>query len=178
MPVDNPSETFVLVDEADRELGQVLRRQAHQDPANIHRAVTILIFNQNKTKLLFQQRSRQKDTSPGMWGCGVGGHVNFGDTYETAANRELAEELGLFKAKLTFHHKFLLDLGYEREFLAIFETSLPESTPLTPDPTEVDRVAWWERSRLAALFASHSICPDVSLILTKAGYLHPDFAGR
>jgi len=90
---DDQQELFVLVDEHDEVIGTVLRKDAHSNPKLIHRSVGVLVFNAKK-QLLFQKRSKTKDTFPGYWGISVGGHVNVGQTYEEAAKREMEEELG------------------------------------------------------------------------------------
>ena len=44
--------------------------------------------------LLLQERDSQAPIAPDMWGM-VGGHVEPGEAFETAAYRELAEETGI-----------------------------------------------------------------------------------
>ncbi|MEM9161362.1 MAG: NUDIX domain-containing protein [Verrucomicrobiota bacterium] len=41
-----------------------------------------------------QKRAKTKDTWPGAWDSSCSGHVDAGEDYETAALRELDEELG------------------------------------------------------------------------------------
>jgi isopentenyldiphosphate isomerase len=59
MVVDNPQELFAQVDINDELLGLVTRDYAHRNPKIIHRAVTILVFDQ-KNRILLQQRSNKK----------------------------------------------------------------------------------------------------------------------
>jgi 8-oxo-dGTP pyrophosphatase MutT (NUDIX family) len=51
-------------------------------------------------RLLVHRRSEDKDIWPGLWDICVGGIVTSGETYEAAAERELAEELGIDDAVL------------------------------------------------------------------------------
>jgi len=44
---------------------------------------------------LVHQRSYSKDVCPGLWDIAVGGVVASGENYDTAAVRELAEEVGV-----------------------------------------------------------------------------------
>ena len=54
-----------------------------------HRAVHILVFN-NLGELFLQKRSRWKDRHPRRWDSSAAGHVDAGEEYDVAANRELA----------------------------------------------------------------------------------------
>lgn len=58
-----------------------------------HRVVRINIFN-SQGELLIQRRS-EKVAFPGVWDQSVGGHVDEGESYVEAAERELGEELGI-----------------------------------------------------------------------------------
>jgi isopentenyl-diphosphate delta-isomerase type 1 len=171
MPADNQSELFFWVDENDQELGSITRAEAHSGSQKIHRAVTIIVLNQDKTKLLFQQRSLTKDLYPGIWSCGVGGHVTYGDTYKTSARRELQEELGINNASLHFMAKHLYNLGLEREIMPTYEVLIPENLTLTLDPQEVVGIQWCKCSELANFITSHTVGNDSIEILTQTGYL-------
>ena len=91
-------ELFDVVDEQDRVLRQATRAEVHEHGL-IHRAVHILVFNKNRDCLL-QKRSMLKDRHPGVWDSSAAGHLDAGEDYETAARRELAEELGITDAPL------------------------------------------------------------------------------
>ena len=91
-------ELFDVVDEQDRVLRQATRAEVHEQGL-IHRAVHILVFNKNRDCLL-QKRSMLKDRHPGVWDSSAAGHLDAGEDYETAARRELAEELGITDAPL------------------------------------------------------------------------------
>lgn len=87
------SELLDVVDEQDHPLRRATRREIHEQGL-FHRAVHILVFNKHGD-LLLQKRSVLKDTHPGLWDSSAAGHVDSGETYEQAAHRELAEELGI-----------------------------------------------------------------------------------
>jgi 16S rRNA (adenine1518-N6/adenine1519-N6)-dimethyltransferase len=59
-----------------------------------HRAVHILLFNQ-AGELFLQKRSHLKDRHPDVWDSSAAGHVDAGEEYDAAADRELKEELGV-----------------------------------------------------------------------------------
>jgi 16S rRNA (adenine1518-N6/adenine1519-N6)-dimethyltransferase len=90
---DVHGETFDVVDENDRLLGQATRHEVHARDLR-HRAVHIFVFNR-RGELFLQKRSRWKDRHPQQWDSSAAGHVNAGHTYADTAPRELAEELGV-----------------------------------------------------------------------------------
>jgi len=92
------SELFDVVDDQDRILRQEPRADVHRQRL-LHRAVHILVFN-SQGEVYLQRRSAKKDTYPNRWTTSCSGHVDAGEDYDTAAIRELAEELGLTGAKI------------------------------------------------------------------------------
>lgn len=87
------NELFDVVNENDEVVDQACRLEVHEKNL-LHRAVHIFVFNKKK-EVFIQQRSRLKDTHPGKWNSSAAGHLNTGEFYETAAIRELEEELGI-----------------------------------------------------------------------------------
>lgn len=59
-----------------------------------HLSVTVCIFN-SEGKMLIQQRVPSKDDWPNLWDVSCAGSAISGDTSQTAAEREVFEELGL-----------------------------------------------------------------------------------
>ncbi len=92
---DSQAEIFDVVDADDRVVGVASRGKVHAENLR-HRAIHILVFNA-KGELFLQKRSAWKDKHPGKWDSSAAGHLDSGEAYETAARRELAEELGLAK---------------------------------------------------------------------------------
>ena len=86
-------EIFDVVNEQDEVVGQALRREVHARGL-WHRAVHVLVFNR-KGEIFLQKRSLKKDNHPGVWDSSTSGHVDSGEDYDTAAVRELREEIGL-----------------------------------------------------------------------------------
>lgn len=86
-------EILVEVDEQNKEIGTIIKRDAHFDPSRYHRAAHMMIFN-SKGEVVLQQRSMTKSTGAGKWDM-HGGHQVSGHTIEQTAMQELAEELGI-----------------------------------------------------------------------------------
>lgn len=86
-------EYFDVVNERDEPIGRAARREVHARGL-WHRAVWVLVFDR-AGRIFLQKRSMKKDMSPGLWDGSCAGHVDAGEDYDTAAVRELGEELGL-----------------------------------------------------------------------------------
>jgi isopentenyl-diphosphate delta-isomerase type 1 len=98
------SESLILVDEADREVGHMSKAQCHQGRGVLHRAFSLLIFNAGG-ELLLQQRAASKRLWPLYWSNSCCSHPRRAETMETAIHRRLHEELGL-RCALHFLYKF------------------------------------------------------------------------
>lgn len=71
----------------------MMRGEAFEEDA-YHMVVHICIFN-SKGEMLIQQRQSFKEGWPNLWDITVGGSAVQGDSSQTAAERELQEELGI-----------------------------------------------------------------------------------
>ncbi len=96
-------ELCIHVDGNDHVIGSVSKYAAHIGEGVLHRAFSVLMFN-NENKLLIQRRSEDKITFPGFWANSCCSHPLF-DKNETesgsaigvakAAIRKMPQELGL-----------------------------------------------------------------------------------
>ncbi len=169
MPKDNTQELFYLVDENDRVLGPITRKKAHQDSSKIHRSIAIVILNE-RGEILLQKRSLLKDMDPGVWSISVGGHVTFGDDYETTAKRELKEELGVtlpLEAKLTY----MAAKSDETEMVRVFVAKAPKYLTFKLDLDEVDQVEWVGTEALTDFTNDRPFAQWSRLCLQKLGYI-------
>ena len=89
----SPDEIFDVVDEHDRVIGREFRREIHRRSLR-HRAIHIF-WLRSDGQLCLQRRSYAKDNCPGLLSTSCAGHVDSGEGYQTAAVRELGEELGV-----------------------------------------------------------------------------------
>ena len=87
------AELVDIVDDDDRVVDRVTRAEMRRRNL-LHRAVYILVFNRDGA-LFVHRRTDTKDVYPGHWDVAIGGVVAAGESYEQAAVRELAEELGV-----------------------------------------------------------------------------------
>jgi isopentenyl-diphosphate delta-isomerase type 1 len=136
----NPDELFDVVDEQDRVLRSMPRREVHAQGL-LHRAVHVLIFN-DAGELFLQQRSMGKDCEPGKWSASCSGHVDAGEDYDTAIVRELQEELGLTLPKAPERWlRFRASEETGNEFTWVYRAK--SNGPITMNPAEIMDGGWF-----------------------------------
>ncbi|GAB4344335.1 MAG: NUDIX hydrolase [Desulfobulbaceae bacterium] len=156
-------EIVQIVDEDNREIGAVSRR-IMREQVLVHRAAYILVFN--RAGLLFvQKRTRTKDVYPGYYDIAAGGVVLAGESYEEAADRELAEELGVKDVPLTacFDHYYedRDNRVWGRVFRCVHEG------PFTLQEEEIESGGFMEVSQILAPENGHLFTPDGLEILRR-----------
>ncbi len=103
-------EMVILVDENDQEIGLMEKQEAHEK-ALLHRAFSVLVFN-DKGEMLLQQRAFEKYHSGGLWTNTCCSHPRQGETTEEAAHRRLQEEMG-FDCALNLHQTFIYKAPFD-----------------------------------------------------------------
>jgi 8-oxo-dGTP pyrophosphatase MutT (NUDIX family) len=100
MAIDASSELVMIVDSRNLPVGSLARREmrARRLP---HRATYVLVTN-SAGELFVQQRTLTKDIYPGYADIAAGGVVCAGEDWESAAARELHEELGISGVPLRY----------------------------------------------------------------------------
>jgi isopentenyl-diphosphate delta-isomerase len=117
------AESLILVDAADRKVGYMSKARCHDGQGVLHRAFSLLIFNE-RGELLLQRRSAAKRLWPHYWSNSCCSHPRRSETMEEATHRRLYEELGL-TCPLHFLFKFEYqaqydDGGAEHELCSVF----------------------------------------------------------
>jgi len=135
---------IVLVDKNDNVLGLKEKFATHKIPVPLHRAISIVIFNKDKSEMLITKRSVNKPTWPYFWSNAVCSHPKPGETYQKAAERRLFEELG-FKIALKEAFKFIYEGKYnktwgEHELDCVFIGKY--EAKIVPNPDEVAGYEW------------------------------------
>ncbi len=86
-----------IVDESGNIIGEDTRENIHKQGL-LHREIHVWFYTP-KGEVIFQHREKDKDIYPDLLDATVGGHVEIGSDYETAALQELEEETGIKAAK-------------------------------------------------------------------------------
>ena len=148
------SDSLILVDEADREVGHLDKARCHEGHGVLHRAFSLLIFN-DAGELLLQQRSAGKRLWPLFWSNSCCSHPRHAETMDRAIHRRLYEELGL-RCPLQFLFKFQYQAqfdaaGAERELCSVFVGRT--SDPVRIDASEILAWRWISPEALQAELA-------------------------
>ena len=115
-----------------------LKSEAHKN-GWFHNTIHLWLFT-GKGEILLQQRSHRKAIYPLLWDVSAAGHIDAGESFETAAIRETHEELGLLlepenlikigvnKHKTAYVNDTILDNEFHHVFIAELKVDITELT--------------------------------------------------
>jgi isopentenyl-diphosphate delta-isomerase len=146
---------ITFVDANDTVIGFGTKQEAW-DNGIIHRIVRIFVFN-SKGELLIQKRGATLASNPNKWDQSAAGHVDAGEDYLTAANRELKEEIGV-ESPLTEKGKYFQDENDEpgkqkKRFNMLYTTIYDGEVSI--DPREVQETRWVQPEALEVWMQEH-----------------------
>jgi len=146
--MNEEAEQLILVDAQDREIGRAAKLAAHRQGL-LHRAVSVSVVDP-RGRLLLQRRARDKYHSGGLWTNACCTHPRPGETTDEAAQRRLAEELGVVcPLRWVLRTQYRAPVGgglIENEIVHIYGGLY--SGEVRPDAREVDAFAWTPRETL------------------------------
>ena len=152
--VSSDSESLILVDSQDRELGYLDKAACHDGDGRLHRAFSVFIFNR-RGEVLMQKRAPDKRLWPMYWSNSCCSHPRRGETMELAVRRRVEQELG-FGANalqaLRFVYKFEYQAsfgtnGSEHELCSVYLARATREPVV--NTTEIDDWAWLTPSELS-----------------------------
>lgn len=144
------------VDDQDRVLGPVVSRRRAVREGWLHR-VAVTVCRDARGRILVHRRSEGLSRFPGCYEVVVGGAVGVGESYEEAAARELAEELGVrVLPRLLF--TFLNRSGLSPHWLGVHETVVPDT--VAADADEVAWHGWLSEAELRSALLEWRFTPD------------------
>jgi isopentenyl-diphosphate delta-isomerase len=152
MPRDNLQELFDVCDAADRVVGQAPRGKVHARGL-LHRAVHIWVFD-TQGRLLLHRRSAGKDEFPRCYTSSASGHLNAGEDYAAAAERELQEELAL-SGTLTYVTKLPAGTETANEHTVLYRVTTDDSP--RPDPDEIESIEYRSLDEIDRMVAANPI---------------------
>lgn len=155
----SPADELVdVVDEHDVVVARATRGEMRAGRLR-HRTVMVVVTD-GAGRLVVHRRSEAKDVWPGRWDVAAGGVVACGESYERAAHRELAEELGI-----VVEPSAVAAIGsgsYEdnevAEIVRVFRVVHPG--PFRFADGEVVEARWVDGDQLARLRATAPFVPD------------------
>lgn len=148
----NPEdEIYDVVDRSDRVIGQAARKEIHRKNL-LHRSVHILVFNP-EGNLFLQKRAMSKDESPGFWDSSAAGHVDAGEDYRTAADRELMEELEISEP---LHPFMKLEACGDTHWEHVRAYSCATRQTIKINPVEIQEGRYWALSEISEALSKNN----------------------
>ena len=129
-------EVISLANEQDYPVDTFMRKGNETRPVNRYPMISgVFLFN-SKGNIILQKVAYTKKVDAGKWSYSAGGHVDAGESYEQAALRELAEEMGVVASHGEFVGSgYTLREGKPRAFHHVFQ--VVSDDPIIFDTTEV-----------------------------------------
>ena len=161
------SEQVILVDSKDTVTGSMSKSEAHLGDGVLHRAFSILLFD-NDDRLLMQKRASHKITFPDVWANTVCSHPLYdndeldnddvGSGSKLAAIRKMEQELGIDANTISVDDiHFITRMMYrsradeqwvEHELDHILFARAPSGMKMNANPNEVSQLEWVTQDEL------------------------------
>src|SRR6266545_7258157 len=145
-----------IVDENDQPVGSATKQEAW-DKGLIHRCVRLMVHNK-AGKVLLQHRTPTKDIFPNSWDTACAGHVDAGEDYDRAIEREIEEELGWSTLTLTKLGKYYASEVWQGRKFNRFNQCYKveaEQTPTKLEEGKIDGWKWWRIQDVKKLVKDH-----------------------
>lgn len=149
-----------LVDEQGHPIGSCTVSEAHTAPGHLHRAFSVLLYD-DEGRVLLQQRASVKTRFPLRWSNACCGHPAPGQSVAAAAAVRLAEELGVqadpadltevgvYRYRAEDPATGRVESEWDHVLIGHFE-----GVPPQPDPAEIDGHAWVRPQALTEALAA------------------------
>ena len=119
MASDICQEMMDVVNRRDEVTGRLPREEIYKQSL-MHRIVHVIVFD-NTGKIALQKRSSVVSFCPSHWSTSAGGHVQSGESYREAAERELKEELGISLPLRLMKKHFYRAPNTPNKFLSVYK---------------------------------------------------------
>ena len=169
--IEMMDENCILVDEKDHIIGKDSKVNCHLGDGKLHRAFSILLFN-NSNKLLIQKRASEKITFPSIWANSCCSHplhidseINGIEGAKTAAKRKMEQELGIKPEKINkdelkyitkMKYKARADekwVEYEIDYIFVIKCDVK----INPNKIEIEDTKYVNPEELEELFLDKNI---------------------
>ena len=156
MPKDPGDEQVDLINGDDQVIGTTSRRTVRSSNL-LHRGVGILCRN-SRGHIYVHRRTVTKDVFPGLYDMFVGGVVGAGETYATAARREIAEELGIVGPEPHYRFHYFYLGPHNCSWVAVHDVEW--DGPIRHQASEVEWGTYLSREELDAKLTQWKFVPD------------------
>ncbi len=151
------NEKIQVVNENDEPVGGATKPEVWEKGL-YHRIVRVIIDDPNGD-ILLQKRDPGMQLWPNCWDNSASGHVDEGEDYDTAAKRELKEELSLERATLEEVAYYQTHGNFEwrklNRFVKIYRTTLMAGEQVSPEVGEVTETAMFSPQAIGNMISGH-----------------------
>ncbi|HKU18961.1 MAG TPA: NUDIX domain-containing protein [Candidatus Saccharimonadales bacterium] len=145
-----------IVDEHDTPIGAATKQEAWEKGL-IHRIVRLMVEN-DRGELLLQHRTPTKDIFPNCWDNSCAGHVDAGEDYRQALQREIAEELGWRDLELTEIGRYETHTVWQghtfNRFVRVYKAHA-NKLPAKREAGKIDGFKWFSLEDVRRLVRDH-----------------------
>lgn len=152
-------EYFPILNPEGEVIGKATRKECHSGSKLLHPVVHLHIFRSGGY-IYLQKRTLNKDIQPGKWDTAVGGHVDYGETVETALLREAKEELGLSDIAPQKLISYIFHSEIEQEMVNVYYISVGDDFAAIYDPIEIDDARFWHFDEIEEAIGKGILTPN------------------
>ena len=152
-------EYFPIINAEGDIVGKATRKECHSGSMLLHPVVHLHIFRQGGY-IYLQKRSLNKDIQPGKWDTAVGGHVDYGESIESALYREASEELGLKEIYPQKLISYIFQSEIEREMVNVYFINVSDDFTPIVDPIEIDEARFWHLDEIDKAVGKGILTPN------------------
>jgi isopentenyl-diphosphate Delta-isomerase len=138
-----PTPVIDRVDDHDRPIGRLARKDALATGANFRTAHVFILDSANR--LLLQQLADSRERHPLRWGSSVAAYVLSQETYRHAAERRMRQELGL---ALELHELGKISMRDERSTKFVFLFTARNGGAQVLEPDHIAAIRYWDQQEL------------------------------
>ena len=152
-------EYFPIINAEGDIVGKATRKECHSGSMLLHPVVHLHIFRQGGY-IYLQKRSLNKDIQPGKWDTAVGGHVDYGESIESALYREASEELGLKEIYPQKLISYIFQSEIEREMVNVYFINVSDDFAPIFDAIEIDEARFWHLDEIDKAVGKGILTPN------------------
>ena len=137
---------------------EVKTREEVTEKNLLHKGAFVIVRN-DQGQVYAQKRSARKEVYPGLWCVSAGGGVVAGESFDSAAKRELEEELGIMTdVEFAFDFSFKSDVAnyVSKIYVAAYNGEL------RPNPEEIETSRWVSQQEIEDMTARGELSPDTA----------------
>lgn len=152
-------EYFPILNSEGEVIGKATRKECHSGSKLLHPVVHLHIFRSG-SYIYLQKRALSKDVQPGKWDTAVGGHVDYGESVETALLREAKEELGLTGINPKKLINYIFHSEIEHEMVNVYYINVDDDFVAIYDPIEIDDARFWHFDEIEEAMGKGILTPN------------------